>query len=430
MNWAFWLLFPAILGTLFASTLAYALRTISHVTLEKELEKRGRSRWLEPLIQKQDQLALAASTVRIICNVSVVALTIHSLDELNAAPSAMTFAAGTAIAATILLVFSVAIANAWAIYAGEAMVALFGPNVLLPVSTMLYPLIVFMKLFDGLVRRLCGVTEQSLAQGEAVENKEEFLAAVSEGAVDEDQKKMIEGVMSFQDLQVSQIMTPRTDMVTVSVHSSLEEIRDRILRDGLSRLPVHDGNLDNILGILYAKDLLAPAPGSSAEAPFDVRALMRPPLFVPHTKPLRDLLRQFRMQRVHMAIVLDEFGGTAGLITSEDILEEIVGEITDEFETPPPKQFRRLTPTTVELDGRTNITDINRELDLHLPESQDYQTISGLIINQLGTIPVQGVSIEIDNLHITVTESDARRIRKVQIQIVAAESHAAAAADT
>ena len=430
MNWAFWLLFPVTFGTLLASALAYALRTISSVTLEKELNRQGRGQWLEPLLRDQEQLALVASTARIICNVSLVALTIRSLDELNAAPSALTFVIGAAIAAVILLVFSVAIANAWAIYAGEAIVAFFGPTFLIPLHRLCFPLILFLKLFDGLVRRLCGVTDQSLAQGEAVENKEEFLAAVSEGAVDEDQKKMIEGVMSFQDLQVSQIMTPRTDMVTISIHSPLEEIREKILRDGLSRLPVHDGNLDNILGLLYAKDLLALPRTADADQSFNVRSMMRPPLFVPHTKPLRDLLRQFRLQRVHMAIVLDEFGGTAGLVTSEDILEEIVGDIADEFETPAARQFRRVSPTIIELDGRTNITDINRELDLHLLESQDYQTISGLIINQLGTIPVKGVSIDIDNLRLTVTESDARRIRKVQIIMPDQAEQLTGAADT
>ncbi len=415
MNWAFWLLFPATFGTLMASSLAYALRTISRVTLEKELVRRGRGQALELLVRNQEQLALVASTARIACNVSIVALAIYSLDSLRTAPSVFTFIAGTAIAAVILLVFSVAIANAWAIYAGESLVAFFGPTILLPAYRMLFPLILFLRLFDGLVRRLCGVTDQSLAQGEAVENKEEFLAAVSEGAVDEDQKKMIEGVMSFQDLQVSQIMTPRTDMVTVGIHSPLEEIREKILRDGLSRLPVHDGNLDNILGMLYAKDLLSLPRWPDADGKFNVRELMRPPLFVPHTKPLRDLLRQFRVQRVHMAIVLDEFGGTAGLVTSEDILEEIVGDIADEFETPAVKQFRRISANNVEVDGRTNITDINRELNLHLLESQDYQTISGLIINHLGTIPVKGVSIELENLRLTVTESDVRRIGKVQI---------------
>ncbi|EQD36700.1 CBS domain containing protein, partial [mine drainage metagenome] len=158
------------------------------------------------------------------------------------------------------------------------------------------------------------------ADEEAAETTEEILAAVSEGtaegAVDDEQRKMIEGIISFRDLQVGQIMMPRTDMITIGVNEPLEKIRDKILRDGLSRLPVHDGNLDNIVGILYAKDLLQFLGNSAAGAgTLDVRKLMRPPLFVPHSKPLRDLLRQFRSQRVHIAIVLDEFGGTAGLIT-------------------------------------------------------------------------------------------------------------------
>ncbi len=287
---------------------------------------------------------------------------------------------------------------------------------------LLSPLIDFLKLFDELVRRLAGIDPQQHADEEAAETTEEILAAVSEGtaegAVDDEQRKMIEGIISFRDLQVGQIMMPRTDMITISVNEPLEKIRDKILRDGLSRLPVHDGNLDNIVGILYAKDLLQFLGGAIADtSSVDIRKLMRPPLFVPHSKPLRDLLRQFRAQRVHIAIVLDEFGGTAGLITSEDILEEIVGDIADEYEKSPASQIRRIDDRTFEVDGRTNITDLNRELDSHLPENQDYQTISGLVIYELGTIPGKGASVSIEDITVTVTESDLRRIKKVIVTL-------------
>ena len=422
MTWPMLIIGVSLAGTLPASTLAYALRTMSRVTLEKELIKRGRQAGLDQLNDQRENLALTASIIRIGFNVSLAAATLYAFSG-TAAPeqSPLRFSLAAALAGVLLLVFSVAIPNAWATYGGENLIAASWP-VLRAVSVLAAPLVDFLKLFDELVRRLAGIDPRQHADEEVAETTEEILAAVSEGtaegAVDDDQRKMIEGVISFRDLQVGQIMMPRTDMITISVNDPLEKIRDKILRDGLSRLPVHDGNLDNIVGILYAKDLLQFLGATAADAGTpDIRKLMRPPLFVPHSKPLRDLLRQFRAQRVHIAIVLDEFGGTAGLITSEDILEEIVGDIADEYEKLPTSQIRRVDDRTVEVDGRANITDLNRELDCHLPENQDYQTISGLVIHELGTIPGKDAAVTIENITITVTECDVRRIKKVVLQL-------------
>jgi putative hemolysin len=422
MNWPPVIIAGSLIGTLPASTLAYALRTMSRVTMEKELIKRGRQAELEQLNDQRDHLAITASIARIFFNVSLVAGTLYALTaEKTPDQSPLLFCTAAALACVLLLIFSVAIPNAWAAYAGEGLIAACWP-VLRPLGVLLSPLVAFLKLFDELVRRLAGIDPQQHADEEVAETTEEILAAVSEGtaegAVDDEQRKMIEGIISFRDLQVGQIMMPRTDMITISVNEPLDKIRDKILRDGLSRLPVHDGNLDNIVGILYAKDLLQFLGGfGSSGSAVDIRKLMRPPLFVPHSKPLRDLLRQFRAQRVHIAIVLDEFGGTAGLITSEDILEEIVGDIADEYEKFPASQIRRIDDRTFEVDGRTNITDLNRELDSHLPENQDYQTISGLVIHELGTIPGKGASVSIEDIAVTVTESDVRRIKKVIITL-------------
>ncbi len=422
MNWPLLIIGVSLAGTLPASTLAYALRAMSRVTLEKELIKRGRQAGLDQINDHRENLALTASIIRVAFNVSLAAATLYAFSGTSVPDlSPLRFSAAAALACVLLLIFSVAIPNAWAIYGGENLIAASWP-VLRVVSVLVAPLVDFLRLFDELVRRLAGIDPRQHADEEAAETTEEILAAVSEGtaegAVDDDQRKMIEGIISFRDLQVGQIMMPRTDMITISVNDSLEKIRDRILRDGLSRLPVHDGNLDNIVGILYAKDLLQFLGTSTAEADMlEIRKLMRPPLFVPHSKPLRDLLRQFRAQRVHIAIVLDEFGGTAGLITSEDILEEIVGDIADEYEKLPASQIRRVDERTVEVDGRANITDLNRELDCHLPENQDYQTISGLVIHELGTIPGKGATVKIDDISVTVTECDVRRIKKVVLKL-------------
>ncbi len=422
MNWPLLIIGISLAGTLPASTLAYALRTMSRVTLEKELIKRGRQAVLDQINDQRENLALTASIMRIACNVSLAAATLYAFSGTTLPDqSLLRFFSAAALSCVLLLIFSVAIPNAWAIYGGESLIAASWP-MLRVVGILVTPLVDFLRLFDELVRRLAGIDPRQHADEEAAETTEEILAAVSEGtaegAVDDDQRKMIEGIISFRDLQVGQIMMPRTDMITISVNDSLEKIRDKILRDGLSRLPVHDGNLDNIVGILYAKDLLQFLGTSAAEAgTLEIRKLMRPPLFVPHSKPLRDLLRQFRAQRVHIAIVLDEFGGTAGLITSEDILEEIVGDIADEYEKSPASQIHRVDERTVEVDGRANITDLNRELDCHLPENQDYQTISGLVIHELGTIPGKGATVKIDDISVTVAECDVRRIKKVVLKL-------------
>ncbi len=405
--------------TLVASALAYAIRSMSKVTLEEELAKRGRAIDAPNIIDRRIDLALTASIVRIVCNVSIVAVLMADVLMRHAEPANMLWlAVAAALAFFIQLIFSVALATAWANYAGESLIASTWPTLQL-VDRGLYPLVRFLRLFDSLLRRLIGITPESQAMHETHEQQEEILAVVSEGtaggAVDDEQRKMIEGIISFRDLQVSQIMTPRTDMVSINVSDPLDVIRDKIMKDGLSRVPVHEGSTDNIVGLLYAKDLLPWLGSSSPADPPDVAKLMRPPLFVPHSKPLRDLLRQFRSLHVHMAIVLDEFGGTAGLVTSEDILEEIVGDIADEYEKLTPLPFRRIDDRTVEVDGRANVTDINRELDLKLPENQDYQTIGGLMISELGIIPAKGTSLEIVGIELTVTESDQRRIRKVRI---------------
>ena len=200
------------------------------------------------------------------------------------------------------------------------------------------------------LRRLAGVSIGEEPETAAEKVEEEILSVVAEGtaggAVDEEQKQMIEGVISFRDLQVGQIMTPRTEVIAVEVNTPVLEVRDQILKDGLSRVPVFEGTLDNVVGVLNAKDLLQfvnIAGGTAGEdEEMELRKIMRPPLFVPTTKPLRDLLKEFRAQGVHMAVVLDEYGGTSGLVTTEDIVEQIVGDIVDEYERPEAEELKRI----------------------------------------------------------------------------------------
>jgi CBS domain containing-hemolysin-like protein len=199
------------------------------------------------------------------------------------------------------------------------------------------------------------------------------------------------------------------------------EARDRILKEGLSRMPIYEGSLDNVVGILYAKDLLRflnVAGGSAGDdAEMELRKLIRPPYFVPRTKPLRDLLKEFRRQQVHMAVVLDEYGGTTGVVTTEDIVEEIVGSIADEYERPAPDELKRLGEHAVELDARMNVTDVNRELGLALPEDGDYQSIGGFVLSSLGVIPAKNDTLEYEGLKLTIVDAEPRRIKKIRVDM-------------
>ena len=423
-----WIFLVSTAAALLFSTLSYALRTISRVQLEEALVVRRRTRALEFILALRFDLALIASVLRLVCNITgimAVGAYFLSIHPENQPPHPLAVFAWTVlVTAPVMMIFSVAIPQAWAKYAGESLLALTWPLLRL-LYVVLWPLVRVLNIFDETVRRLAGVSIGEEPETAAEKLEGEILSMVAEGTaegmVDEEQKKMIEGVISFRDLQVSQIMTPRTDVVALDVGTPVIEARDRILKEGLSRVPVYEGTLDNIVGILYAKDLLQfvnIAGGSAGDmAGMDLRKIMRPPLFVPRTKPLRDLLREFRIQQVHMAVVLDEYGGTSGLVTTEDIVEEIVGNIADEYERPAPEELKRIDERTVEVDARMYVSDVNRELALSLPEDGDFQTIGGFVISTLGTIPAKGDRLEHDGLSLVVLEAEPRRVKKLRLEL-------------
>jgi CBS domain containing-hemolysin-like protein len=416
----------SVLASLLFSTLSYALRTISRVELEEALVVRRRTRALEAILSSRFDLALTASILRLVANtVCIIAAGAYFLDRYRDNPHALrVFGWTLLVTVPVMMIFSVAIPQAWAKYAGEPLLAFFWP--LLKVAhVLMWPLVRVLNVFDEIVRRLAGVSIGEEPETAAEKAQDEIMSVVEQGhaggAVDEEQKKMIEGVISFRDLQVGQIMTPRTEIVAVEVNTPVLEVRDRILKEGLSRVPVYEGTLDNIVGVAYAKDLLQfvnIAGGSAGEdEQMELRRIMRQPYFVPRTKPLRDLLREFRVQQVHMAVVLDEYGGTSGLVTTEDIVEEIVGSMADEYEQRPPEELKRIDEKIVEVDARMNVSDVNRELGLSLPEDGDYQTIGGFVIATLGVIPARGERLEAEGVGITVLDAEPRRVRRLRLDL-------------
>ena len=201
--------------------------------------------------------------------------------------------------------------------------------------------------------------------------------------------------------------------MAIPVTASLDEMVDTIVREGHSRIPVYEQSVDNIIGILYAKDLLPYLKG--ADSPPTVRKLLRTPLFVPESMQVDDLLHQLQRRKVHIAVVLDEYGGTAGLVTIEDLLEEIVGEIQDEYDTEEP-MIVALSETEARIDGRAGVDDLldHFDLELNLEDRDEYDTIGGLIYHRVGGIPKVGDTVEVENvLTLTVESTDGRRVGKV-----------------
>jgi putative hemolysin len=217
----------------------------------------------------------------------------------------------------------------------------------------------------------------------------------------------------LSDVDVAKVMTPRTDVVMMSVDLSWEEIIRFVIGSAHTRIPVHGKTRDDIVGILYVKDLL-PLLASDDVKP-TIREVLRTPHYVPESKRLDDLLEEFQQTRNHMALVLDEYGGVSGLVSIEDVLEEIVGDIVDEYDKEAEEEFRIIDDRTVEVLARVHLDEINERFDLEIPEDGDYDTIGGFVFSQLGHIPMVGEEVRWGKLRIEVTQASLRRIDKLQL---------------
>jgi len=244
--------------------------------------------------------------------------------------------------------------------------------------------------------------------------------------VADDQKQMIEAIFDLRETDAGAVMTPRTDIQGVELTARLDEVRTSLIEEGHSRVPVYRENLDDIVGILYAKDLLplleeGGSPRSGAA--FDLKSLLREPMLIPESKDVLELLREFRATKVHLAIVVDEYGGTAGLVTIEDILEEIVGEIHDEYEEDAEGPgVEPLDDGRARVDARLPIDDLNDRLQLDVPEDEEYDTVGGFVLETLGHIPDVGESFESHGVKVTVEEAEKTHVVAVVVERVSTEA--------
>ncbi len=241
--------------------------------------------------------------------------------------------------------------------------------------------------------------------------------SAAENALEEEERNWIENIVELKDLRVSEAMTPRTDIVALEADLPLREAAQRATETGYSRYPVYEEKVDKIVGVFHAKDALARlSNGPSKEV--SLREVMRKPLFVPESMGVRELLGQFKGKKLQMAIVLDEYGGTAGLISIEDILEEIVGDISDEFDV---EEEEPIVVTSdariVELSGRARVDEVNEMVGCDIEENPEYDTVAGFVFTKLGKIPAKGEVVELDGLEIEILESDDRRINRMRLTL-------------
>ncbi|MBZ4672776.1 hemolysin family protein [Deferribacterales bacterium Es71-Z0220] len=250
------------------------------------------------------------------------------------------------------------------------------------------------------------------------EDEIEFLISVGEkeGVLENQKKEMLHNIFEISDTLAKEVMVPRTDLVAIKYGTGIDEILNILAKTEYSRIPVYDGKMDNILGILYVKDLLKYVNEDIKK--LDIKTILRKPYFVPSTKRIDDLLREFQLHRIHFAIVVDEYGGVDGIVTLEDILEEIVGEIRDEYDKDEKDEIIQVDENIYEVDPKIDIDDFNKFFGLKAEDDLDYETLGGLIFDLSGRIPEIGDVFSIGNLELLVKEREGRRIKKVIVKVI------------
>jgi putative hemolysin len=277
------------------------------------------------------------------------------------------------------------------------------------------PLVSVLAAFTRWIARSLGADVSRDAQITADELKLIVERGGEQGVLEAEEEQMINAVIELGERRVHEVMVPRVAIAGIRADASFEEAIDLVVQEGHSRVPAYDDSIDEIVGILYAKDLLPYLKSDAAPRP-PLRALLRPPVLVPESMTIDDLLHELQRRKVHIAIVLDEYGGTAGIVTIEDLLEEIVGEIQDEYDVEEPIVVR-LSEDEARVDGRADVDELGElfDLELDLEDKEEYDTVGGLVYHRIGGVPSPGDRVELDEMVLTVETTDGRRVGKVLV---------------
>jgi putative hemolysin len=416
-SWAVWLLTAtALLPIVLLSSAEAALSTISRASVRAMMEK--------GVVGARATLTLLESFPRLKDALGVLKLGVVAL--VTAAAFVLSQTYGWSVWLTVPVMLAVAFllqSLSWAIGTRlYSQVALIFSPILQLILTLLGPLLTFREVLTGRVADSPDIEKEE----EKREEEEQALVIASvvgddEAEIEQEERDMIYNIVTLNQTTVREVMVPRPDLVVLRRDSTMRDSLELIIRAGHSRIPVYDTSVDNIIGILYAKDLLKYLMDEGARDK-TIEGLWREPIFVPASKMATELLEELKNHHVHIAIVLDEYGGTAGLVTIEDILEEIVGEIQDEYDAEE-APFRRLNEYEAEVSGRYDIDDLNEEMDLDLP-TDDNDTVGGLILSALGRVAqvADVVRLDAQGVTFTVKQVIGRRIALALVAIDRPES--------
>jgi CBS domain containing-hemolysin-like protein len=428
VNGLFWIALAGLLLAGFASIGARCLRRFSRSKLEELSHHENAAPLATQITQVRERTIVGADSLLVLATAIAVAAGIGCVatSGVFAGESAWIAEIVGAILGMIVLWLAtvwapLAIARMWA----DSFVLSTWPF-WRAVAIVFAPSIWAAQATSRLFQRLSGhepvhATEESL--------EEEIRSIVSEGQreglLEEDAREMIEGVMELGDVDVAEVMTPRTDMVSLHIELPWDEAVQKVCHSGHTRIPVFNRSPDDIVGILHTKDLLVELAKPDENARLAWPQILRKPFFVPETKRVDDLLQEFQRSRNHIAVVLDEYGGVSGIVTIEDVLEEIVGEIADEHDEALIDGIKTLDEHSAEALAKVRIHEINERLGLSLPEEENYDTIGGFVFHELGRIPNVGEELVWNDVRIKVLDATRRRIDRVRIQVMSKTQPAA-----
>ncbi len=413
------ILFLLVFSSVFSS-LETALTTLTSVKALQVVEETGRhkailTRWIEHPNHVLTTLLVGNTVVNITASSVGTDLSYRVLTALSVDPQrGLGVAAAIGVITFLVLVFGEVVPKTYAKHNALRVLAL--APIYLIAEKLLYLLtrglaalsLPIVRLVGGQTEGRKGVTEAELGYM--------IRAGAEEGGLDSGQQELLSSAMEFTDTIVREVMVPRTEVQAYDLDEPVEKLFELVRRHQFSRYPVYRGHLDNLVGVFYAKELLTRTlqrPDAVLTAA-DIEAMLHKPYLVPDSKKISELLSEFQARKVHLAVVVDEFGGTAGIVSMEDLLEELVGEIYDEFDVDE-QPVREIGPRRCIVNARIELSALADKLGLKLPEDPAYGTLGGYLIAQAGHIPEKGHKFSFESFHLTVRDADARRIRSVEI---------------
>ncbi len=412
-----------LVGCFTFSLAAHSLRDFSRSRLAELCERRGSARRFGEVLRRHESAFVACDAFALLALFGYLACAATWLGLVPGGDSDREPIATTLLVVLLMFIaLLIRLVLPWTVsrVAGEAFLCRSWPALRL-VELLMAPLVLTARRLDRLAHRIAGRPEP--APGDAAALTEEIRSVVDEGQreglIEAEAGSMIQRVIELQNEDIGAVMTPRTDMVTLRADATIEEARKKFIEVGHSRVPVVGDSIDDVVGLLYAKDLLTYLAFDGAEArERSIRDLVREPFYVPITTGVDTVLETMKRQRMHMAVVVDEYGGVAGLVTLEDVLEEIVGDIVDEYDPAEEKGFARISDDAFDAEGWVHLDDLNEEFHLELPEDEDFDTLGGFVANELARVPEVGEQFTWKNLRLTITDADRRKVNRVRIEIL------------